>query len=151
MRVVFLQDVTSVANAGDIKAVADGYARNFLIPRKLAIIADSSAMSKAEEQIRKREKEQAKQQEGMVALAAQIEALEITVKARCGEQGRLYGAVTSADIAAEVQSSAGLDIDKRKIELAEPIHELGSYEVAVKLARDIVPKIKITVVAEEKS
>jgi large subunit ribosomal protein L9 len=147
MRVIFLEDVPNVAKAGEIKEVADGYGRNFLIPRKLALLASSPDSSQMEAQ---RKAAQKKTGEGLATLAQQLEEHEVTLKARAGAKDRLYGSITSADIAAELESAAGLAIDKRKIELAEPIHQLGSYEVAIRLAKDIVPKIKVTVAAEEK-
>jgi len=151
MRVVFLQDVPNVANAGEVRKVADGYGRNFLIPRKLAILADSSALGVAEEQFKMRARSRVKEGEEIVELANQLEGKEVVLKARAGAKDRLYGSITSADIADELKNSTGLTIDKRKIEIAEPIHQLGSYEVAVRLAKDVVPKIKVTVTAEEKS
>jgi len=151
MRVVFLQDVPNVANAGEVKKVADGYGRNFLIPRKLAILADSSALGVAEEQLKMRAQSRAKEGEETVELANQLEGKEVILKARAGAKDRLYGSITSADIADELKNSTGLTIDKRKIEIAEPIHQLGSYEATIRLAKDIVPKIKVTVTVEEKS
>jgi len=150
MRVVFLQDVPNVANAGEVKKVADGYGRNFLIPRKLAILAGSSALNMAEEQLKIKTRSQAKEIEEIVEIANQLEGKEVILKARAGAKDRLYGSVTTADIAGELKNSTGLTIDKRKIEIVEPIHQLGSYEVVVRLAKNIVPKIKITVTAEEK-
>lgn len=151
MRVVFLQDVPNVANTGEVKKVADGYGRNFLIPRRLAILADSSVLGVAEEQLKMRARSRAKEGEEIVELANQLEGKEVLLKAWAGAKDRLYGSITSADIADELKNSTGLTIDKRKIEIAEPIHQLGSYEVAVRLAKDVVPKIKVTVTAEEKS
>ena len=147
MQVIFLEDVPNVANAGEIKEVADGYGRNFLIPRKLALLASSAESVRVEAQ---REAAQKKMGKESADLAQQLEDKEITLKARVGAKDRLYGSITSADIAAELESATGLAIDKRKIELAEPIHKLGSYEVAIRLAKDIVPRIKVTVTAEEK-
>jgi large subunit ribosomal protein L9 len=148
MRVVFLEDVPNVARAGEIKEVANGYGRNYLIPKKLALLANSPATNLIE--IQRKLATQPQTEDALVKLANQLEGREVTLKARAGAKDRLYGSVTSADIAAELQNSAGLAIDKRKIELAEPIHQLGSYEVVIRLAKDIVPKIKVIVIAEEK-
>ncbi|UCC90851.1 MAG: 50S ribosomal protein L9 [Dehalococcoidia bacterium] len=148
MRVVFLEDVPNVARAGEIKEVANGYGRNYLIPKKLALLANSPATNLLE--IQRKLATQPQTEDALVKLANQLEGREVTLKARAGAKDRLYGSVTSADIAAELQNSAGLAIDKRKIELAEPIHQLGSYEVVIRLAKDIVPKIKVIVIAEEK-
>ncbi len=148
MKVIFLEDVPNVGRAGEIKEVANGYGRNFLIPKKLALLANSPATSRIEAQPKLIAQNQT--DEALVELAHQLEEKEVILKARVGAKDRLYGSITSADIAAELQSSAGLAVDKRKIELAEPIHQLGSYEVAIRLAKDIMPRIKVTVTAEER-
>ena len=149
MKVIFLQDVPNVARAGEIKEVANGYGRNFLIPQKLALLAKHRVTNMVEAQSRIKVQNQAESQAKLVELAHQLEGEEITLKARAGAKDRLYGSITTADIATELQNSAGLVVDKKKIELAEPIRQLGSYEVAIRLAKDIVPKIKIRVVEEE--
>ena len=149
MRVVFLEDVPNVAKAGEMKEVADGYGRNFLIPKKLALLVNSATISTIESQLKMKAQYQAKTGAELLELAGQLEGKEVTLNARAGTEDRLYGSITSADIAAELETSAGLVVDKRKIELAEPIHKLGSYEVVVRLAKDIVPKMKVTVVAGE--
>lgn len=146
MKVIFMQDVPNVARAGEIKEVANGYGRNFLIPKKLALLADSPASIK---QFKMKAQSQADTQADLILLAQQLEGKEITLKARAGAKDRLHGSITSADIATELNDSAGLVIDKRKIELAEPIRQLGSYEVAIRLAKDIIPKIKVTVTEKE--
>jgi large subunit ribosomal protein L9 len=148
MKVVFLKDVARVAKAGEIKEVANGYGRNFLIPQELAMLASPQAISLAEAQRRVKGRQQAESEAELLELARELEGKEITIEARVGAQEHLYGSITNADIAAELESSAGLVVDKRKIELAEPIRELGSYEVAVRLAKEIVPKIKVTVMAK---
>jgi len=145
MKVIFVEDVSKVARAGEIKEVADGYGRNFLIPQKLALPVSSTATSMVEAQRRKKVQTVTES----VELADQLEGREIVLKARAGAKERLHGSVTSADIAAELQNSTGIVIDKRKIELAEPIHQLGSYEIAIRLAKDIMPKIKVVVTEEE--
>lgn len=145
MRVVFLQDVPRVAKAGEIKEVAAGYGRNFLIPRKLAALVSPQAMSQAETSI----KTQAGTNEELVELAGQLEGKEVSLKAHAGAKERLYGSITSADIAAELESATGLVVDKRKIELDEPIRQLGSYELTIRLGKDITPKIKVSVIEEE--
>ena len=150
MKVIFLQDVPNVARAGEIKEVASGYGRNFLIPQKLALPASSPAINLIEAQ-RKISIRNQQQTEGEVAeLANQLDGREVFLKARVGAKDRLYGSITNDDIAAELKSATGLVIDKRKIELAKSIHQLGSYEVTIRLAKDVVPKIKVTVTEEEK-
>lgn len=145
MKVIFLKDVPNVAKSGDIKDVADGYARNFLLPRNLAMLADASGKRFIESQ----RQTEAKTESEMQELAKQLDGKEITLKARVGNEERLHGSITSANIADELQKSAGVDIDKRKIELTEPIHSLGSYEVILRLGKDITPKVKVNVVEEK--
>ena len=148
MKVVFLQDVSNVARAGEIKEVADGYGRNFLIPRKLALLASAQAVKAAEVQLEKETRSQAQTETEILELANQLEGKEINLQARAGSQDRLYGSITTADIAAELENATGLVIDKRKIEMDESIHRVGSYEIAIRLAKDIIPKIKVTVSGE---
>ena len=149
MKVIFLEDVPNMASAGEIKEVADGYGRNFLIPRKLAMIPSPSALSTMEIQRRIKAKNEAELQTEMLELTNQLEGKEIILKARAGTKDRLYGSITSADIASELNNAFGLVVDKRKIELAEPIRQLGSYKVTIRLGKDIVPKVKVTVTEEE--
>ena len=151
MRVIFLQDVPNVATAGEIKEVANGYGKNYLIPRKLALLAKSGAASITEAQLKIKTRAQAQNKAGLVELAHQLDGREVTLKAKVGAKDRLYGSITTADIAAELQNSAELVVDKRKIELDEPIRQLGSHEVAIRLAKDIIPKIKVIVTGEETS
>ncbi len=149
MKVIFLEDVPKVAEAGEIKEVADGYGRNFLIPQKLATLANLSVINTVEVQRKARVKAEAKLELEILEIARQLEGKEVILKARAGAKDRLYGSVTNTDIATELETSTGLVIDKRKIELADPIRQLGSYEVTIKLGKDVVPKIKVTVVGDE--
>jgi len=146
MKVIFLKDVPNVASAGEIKEVASGYGRNFLIPQKLALLVNPQAINLMATQRRVKARQQAESEAEFLELAQELDGREITLEARVGAQDHLYGSITNADIAAELQDSAGLVVDKRKIELAEPIRQLGSYEIVVKLAKDIVPKIRVTVI-----
>ncbi len=145
MKVVFLQDVPNVAHAGEIKEIADGYGRNYLIPKKLAVLADKAANKVLERQQKINAQINAEQSE----VAQQLEGKEIILKAQVGAQEKLYGSITHADIAEEIQNTTGITIDKRKIELDEPIRRLGSHEVTIKLARDIAARITVTVTATE--
>jgi large subunit ribosomal protein L9 len=146
MKVIFLQDVPQVAQAGQIKEVADGYARNYLLPRKLATLAQPQAVSQIEAKTKKIEAHLTAE---MQELASQIEGKEVSLQAKAGAREKLYGSITSADIAAGLKAITGVEIDKRKIELEEPIRQLGSYDVAIKLGKEITPKIKVTVTEEE--
>ncbi len=151
MKVIFIRDVTNVAKAGDIKNVPDGYARNYLIPKKLAVLADSQATTQHAQVLIKEQREAAAKLGELTALAKEVEGKEVTLKARAGKE-KLFGSITSADIAAALEAEYKLVVDKKKIDLAEPIHQLGSYEVTVRFNADLNPKIKVNVVEEtEKS
>jgi len=149
MKVVFIEDVLGVGKAGQIKDVADGYGKNFLIPRKLAVPARPQDIKAVEAQIRARARVAAKTEAEMKALATELDGKEIMIKAKVGQQERLYGSITSADISIELENSLHAVVDKRKIELAEPIRHTGSYEVPVKFGKDITTKIRVNIVAEE--
>jgi large subunit ribosomal protein L9 len=149
MKVILLEDVPRVGMAGEVKEVADGYGRNYLLPKGLAEFASPVGLKKAEERQRVEERRQVALNVEMQGLAETLSGLVITISAKAGEQDRLYGSVTSADIAAEAQNVAGHEIDKRKVELEEPIHHLGEYDVPVKLSRDLIPILKVVVVAED--
>ncbi len=151
MKVIFIRDVTNVAKAGDIKNVPDGYARNYLIPKKLAILADSQATTQHAQALIKEQREAAAKLGELTALAKEVEGKEVTLKARAGKE-KLFGSITSADIATALEAQYKLVIDKKKIDLAEPIHQLGSFEVVIRFGADLNPKIKVNVVEEtEKS
>ena len=145
MKVVFLQDVPNVARAGEIKEVANGYGRNFLIPRKLALLASSEAINTVGAQLEMKARGQTQTEAELIELANHLDGREVILGARTGSKDRLYGSITAADIAAELESITGLAVDKRRIELDEPIRQVGSYEVVIRLAKDIVPKIRVTV------
>jgi len=149
VKVIFLENVSNVARAGETREVADGYGRNFLIPRRLAVLANSSAANVVEAQLKKIARREAQTEAEMMELAKQLEGKEIILKAKTGVNDQLYGSITSADIADGLSSTTGITIDKKKIELEEHIRQLGSYEIAVRLFKDIAPRIKLTVVAEE--
>lgn len=145
MKVIFIEDVPDVALAGEAKEVADGYGRNYLLPKKLAVLANSQASGIVEAQLKKVVLKRAQAEKEMAEVAARLNGMEITLKAKVGEKERLYGSVTGADIAEQLSSSAGLDIDKRKIELAEPIRQVGSHEVTVRFTQDITAVVRVTV------
>jgi large subunit ribosomal protein L9 len=148
VKVIFIEDIPHVARAGDTKEVADGYARNYLFPKKLAVLANSQASAILESQMKRILRQRADVEKEMSALAGKLNGLEITLKARVGAKERLYGSVTSGDIAAELSSCAGTEIDRRKIELDEPIRQLGDYEVTVRFTHEITAVVKLAVVAE---
>jgi large subunit ribosomal protein L9 len=155
MNVILLEDVARLGQAGEVCNVAPGYARNHLIPKKLAVVATAGALKELEQ---KRQAE-ARHQEQLKAeaqeLAAQLEGLMVTVYAKTGEEDRLYGSVTSADIAEALEEQTGRSVDRRKIEIEEPIRQLGIFTVSIRLHSDLAPLIRVDVVgldegAEEK-
>lgn len=147
MKVVLLEDVPGKGRAGEIKDVSKGYAKNFLLPRGLALIATPAVTKQVESRLEKEKLEQSIDREKLVELAQQIEGREIHLKARLGGGERLFGSITAADVAEELSGAIGSVVDKKKIDIEKPFHQTGSYEVVVKLAGDIKPKI--TVVIEE--
>ena len=149
MKVVFIEDVPDVALAGETKEVADGYGRNYLLPKKLAVLANSAASNILKSQMKQVLVKRAQAESEMKEIAGKLDGAGITIKAKAGEKDRLYGSVTSADIAAELGNIAGQAIDKRKIDLEEPIRQLGVYEVALKFSHDITANIVVTVEPEE--
>lgn len=150
MKVIFLTDVSNKGKAGEIKEIADGYARNFLLPKGLAIAATPAAIKMAQAQFQKKALHLAQGQGQLVEMGQHLEGKELHFKARVGAQDRLYGSITSADIAEKLSQLAAFPIDKRRIELERPLRQLGSYEVIVKLGKNVEPKIKV-VIEEDKS
>jgi len=148
MKVVFLQDVSAKGKKGEIREVADGYARNFLLPQGLAVPATPTAIKVAETQFEERAQRQVRQQEERGELIERLEGQVLYFKARAGAKGRLHGAVTSADIAAELSRLIDFQIDKKKVELDEPLHHLGSYEIVISLATGSEAKIKVVIEEE---
>ncbi len=148
MQVILREDIEKLGKIGDLVKVADGYARNYLVPGNKAIEATPKnvhAMEHAKKMVADRIRKLKKE---ATAEADRIKGLAVTIKAKVGEEGKLFGSVTSMDIADAVKAQ-GTDIDKRKIVLDEPIKRLGEYTVAVKLHADVVVDIKVSVIAEE--
>ena len=148
MKVVFLEDVPNVAKAGDIKEVADGYSRNYLIPRKLAVPASSSELKKGEVLRAAGARREAKTEKEAEAVANVLQDTTVVIRMRAGTKDKLYGSVTSADIAREIKKLTKQDVDKRKIEMGEPIRELGIYKVSVKLSKDVTATVNVVVEQE---
>ena len=148
MKVIFVDDVPNVARVGQTKEVANGYARNFLFPRKLAVLANSQAAAAVDSHLKKLVKQHAVEEAQMAELAKKINGLEITLRAKVGENDKLYGSITTADIAEALTKTAGVLIDKKNVALAEPIKQAGSYDVTIKFMREITAVIKTYVVDE---
>ena len=148
MKVVFVRDLSDKAKAGDIKEVADGYARNYLIPKGIAMPATPGALKSVEVKNKIEGARATRVRNEADALAEELKRLSLVIKAKAGEGGRLYGSVTTADIAAELERATGKAMDKRRILLDEPIKKLGNYEVPVKLAPQVTPKVLVVVEKE---
>ncbi len=151
MRVILLQDVEGLGKAGDLKDVANGYARNFLLPRRLAAGATPELLANHQQRVVAEQRKLEKQAEQNRQQAERLSQISLTFKARVGRQGRLYGSITSQDIAAGLRESEGITIDRRVIDLPNPIRALGTYMVPVKIAQKLEPKITVNVVDESGS
>ena len=149
MKVIFIADVPNVSRAGQTKEVADGYARNFLFPRKLAVLANSQAAAAVEAHLKKIVKQRTLEEAEMAELAKKIGGVEITLKAKVGENEKLYGSITGADIAEALSKNIKREIDKRKVDLVEPIRQTGTYDVTLRFTHDITAIIKVTVMSDE--
>lgn len=147
MKLVLLTDVKALGRKGDVVDVADGYARNFLLPRKLAGEADKGALAQLDAQHKARARREAVELADAKALAARIESSKFAVTAKAGGNGKLFGAVTNADIASAIASALSIEIDKHKIDVGSQIKALGSYPVQIKLHKNVVAKAVVDVVA----
>lgn len=148
MKVVFLKDVKGKGKKGEIKNVADGYAHNFLLKNKLAVEANTAAISALEGQKKKSEKEAAEELAEAKKLKEVLEQLTVELKAKSGNDGRLFGSVTTKQIAAQLEKSHGIKLDKRKMELNDAIRALGFTNVPVKLHHEVVATLKVHVTEE---
>lgn len=148
MKVILLQDVDGLGKAGDLKDVADGYARNYLLRRHLAAGATPTLLANHKQHIAAQQRRLEKLSEEHRQLAERLAQVTLTFKARVGKQGRLYGSITSQDIAAGLRAAEGLTVDRRSIELSSPIRALGNYPISIKVAPKLEPKITVTVVDE---
>ncbi|MQR94211.1 50S ribosomal protein L9 [Fictibacillus phosphorivorans] len=147
MRVIFLQDVKGKGKKGEVKNVSEGYARNFLFPKNLASEATSGAMATLQGQQKSEEKKQQAQLEEAEALKAKLAEMTVTIKTKTGEGGRVFGSVTSKQIADGLKEQ-GIKIDKRKIELPEPIKALGYTNVSIKVHQQVTATVKVHVTEE---
>jgi len=144
MKVILQKDVPNLGDAGDIKEVADGFARNYLLPRKLVIPADESSRRVVEHQKRLIRIKKEKRRKQSQKIAESLAGVELRIAARVGEEGKLFGSVTSMDIAKSLKER-GFEIDKRKIVIEQPIKQEGEYAVAIKLDEGQTVEIKVIV------
>jgi large subunit ribosomal protein L9 len=145
MKVLLKVDVQGVGQAGQVKDVADGYARNYLVPRGLAVVATPAALKQATEAQAMAARRAADEQAAALALKERLEAAPVVVEVKAGSQGRLYGSVTTTDVANAVQAQLGTTLDRRELELGEPIRQIGSYQVRARLARGVVATLTLDV------
>jgi large subunit ribosomal protein L9 len=147
MEVILKEDVANLGHRGDVVKVADGYGRNFLLPRKLALQATLANKAVIEQMKAAAARRSAEEKVQAQALVAKLEPLTLSFTRKSGENGQLFGSVTTADIAGEL-ASKGFEIDRRKIQLSEPIKSLGNFTVSVKLHREVTAHVGVHVVAD---
>ena len=147
MEVILKEDVANLGHRGDVVKVAEGYGRNFLLPRKLALQATASNKAVVEQMKAAAVRRSASEKALAETLAAQLEPLTLAFTRKSGENGHLFGSVTSADIAHELETR-GFEVDRRKIQLDEPLKSLGDFTVGIKLHREVTAHVKVKVVAE---
>lgn len=148
MKIVLLESVSKLGAKGEVVQVSDGYARNFLLPKRLAVLAGTGEQKIADELKRVAARRQTNEIEEAKAVAEKLGGVACIIKAKAGESDKLFGSVTSQDIA-DALKNEGLNIDKKQIELEKPIKELGDYQVTVKLAGEIAGTVKVTVIKGE--
>lgn len=149
MKILLTQDMENLGRAGEIKVVADGYARNFLIPKGIAVLATEGAIQQVALQGKAEAKRQRRAEEEAASLAEILWQLTLTFKAKAGEKNRLYGSITSSDIVEALERETGYAFDKRKVQLTGSIRELGVHQVPIKLMTDVTPEITVVVEREE--
>lgn len=149
MEVLLLKDLNQLGQAGEVKRVSDGYARNYLIPRGLAVMATPGAIKQAEKQREAAARRQVKELSQAQALAQALDGLTVTFQARAGESDRLYGSITNANIAEALEEQVGQEVDRRKIDLEEPLKELGTHAVTIRLAPQAEAKVTVVIEREE--
>lgn len=148
MKVILLEDVKSLGKKGDIVKVSDGYARNYILPKKLGVEANSANMNDLKLQKANADKIAQQQLESAQQIAETLETKEVVLKMKSGEGGRAFGSISSKEIAAAAKQQCALELDKKKIQLPEPIKALGVYEVSIKLHPKVTGKLRVKVVEE---
>jgi large subunit ribosomal protein L9 len=149
MKVLLTQDVEKLGSAGEVKDVSGGYGRNYLLPKGLAVLATKGQVKQAEERLAAQQKRLQAARKDAEALATRISGQTLRFTARVGELDRLYGSITSADIAEKLKAQTGIEIDRRKIDLQEPIKRIGIYPIKVDLAAGLEPLINVVVEGQE--
>ena len=147
MKIILREDVEKLGKAGEVVKVADGFGRNYLIPRQLAVLANVRNMKTLDHDRKAIETRAKKARKTAEATAATLSAVALTLSAKAGEEGKLFGAVTTRDIA-EALGKTGITVDRKAIQLAEPIKQVGDYKVKIRVAADVLPEISVSVVPE---
>jgi large subunit ribosomal protein L9 len=147
MKVILMEDIKKIGKIGQIVDVANGFARNYLVPKGLAVEANTKNIRSVEHEKKIVHEKARKLKDSAQDLSSKISAMTITIKAKAGEEGKLFGSVTTMDIA-EALNSEGIEIDKKRISLEEPIKRLGSYFVSVKLHHEVSVQLNIQVIEE---
>lgn len=147
MKLILLSDVKALGKLGQVVEVAEGYARNFLLPRKLAAEANKGALAMLDAQKRAQTKRDAESLAQTKELAALLESKSVAVPAKAGGNGKLFGAVTNADVADAIEKAFNVEVDKHKIEVKASIKALGTYPVEIRLGKNIVAKTSVNVIA----
>jgi large subunit ribosomal protein L9 len=147
MEVILREHVDNLGRRGEIVKVADGYARNYLLPRKLALLATEGNRKQIERERAKFDAKESDEQRAAEAIAERMANVEVVIARKVGETEAMYGSVTAADIAAAL-AAKGFELDRRKLQLADPIKKLGQFEIPVKLHRDVTATVRVKVVAE---
>lgn len=145
MKVILLKDVKGTGKKGELKEVSDGYARNFLIKKKFAVEANNTNVKELDEKQKSKERKAQIEYEEAVLLGKQMEDVNIVIEAKAGEGGRLFGSITSKEIAEQLKKQKNIDVDKRKVTLDEPIRSLGSRFVEIKIHSKVTTKIRVDI------
>ncbi len=148
MKVILLQDIKSLGKKGDIVETAEGYGRNYLLPRKLAKEANAANLNQAKQDKATAAHRAAQQKDEAVVLAAQVKKVVVKLKVRLGDNGKMFGSVTSKDVAEALIKQTGIQIDRRKVELKTAIKGLGEYTAVAKLHTEVTAEFKVVVEAE---
>ena len=148
MKIILRKSVPELGEADTIHQVSDGYARNYLIPQGLAVMATRSEMTAAEKRQALKAKKLEERRGEFEELAKKLSGVEVTISADAGESGRLFGSVTSQDVVVAVREKAGMELDRKKIELPEPIKAVGEYKVPVKIYQEIMAELNLKIVAK---
>ncbi|KUK14646.1 MAG: 50S ribosomal protein L9 [Synergistetes bacterium] len=148
MKVVLLEDVPKLGKRGDVVNVADGYARNFLIPKRLAVMATEGEISRLKSEVLKKKEKEERRRKVLLEIKENLEGKEVILKAKAGNKGKLFGSITASEIAEAIKKTMGIDIDKKVVELASPIKEVGEHVVKLKLGLGIETEVKVRVEPE---